>query len=261
MNRLCPLFLSHGAPSLALDDGPAHQFLRQLGRELPRPEAILVISAHWSTAAPAVTGGEAPATIHDFYGFPDALYELRYPAPGEPALADEVRGRLAAAGFDCGVDEDRGLDHGAWVPLLLMYPQADIPVVQLSLQTRLDPAHHHAVGRTLAGLSENGILVLGSGGVVHNLGRLGPPGSPAPPWATDFETWVTEHVEAGDADALLDYRTRAPAAATAHPTEEHLLPLFTALGAAGAGARGRPLHRSFDYASLAMSCYAFDAAG
>lgn len=259
MKRLGPLFISHGAPNLALDDGPAHRFLQQLGRELPRPEAILVISAHWSTGAPAVTGGAAPATIHDFYGFPDALYELRYPAPGAPALATEIHERLAAADFDCGVDEARGLDHGAWVPLMLMYPQADIPVVQLSLQTRLNPAHHYAVGHTLEGLGKNGVLVLGSGGVVHNLGHLGPPGNPAPPWATDFETWVTEHVESGDADTLLDYRTTAPAATIAYPTEEHLLPLFTALGAAGAGARGRPLHRSFDYASLAMSCYAFGA--
>ncbi len=261
MSFLTPLFISHGAPTLALEDSPAHRFLQQLGRDLPRPEAVLVISAHWATDIPAVTICAAPATIHDFYGFPDELYEQRYPAPGAPALAETVRQRLTSAGFDCRGDEKRGLDHGAWVPLMLMYPHADVPVVQLSLQTARGPAHHFDVGRALAGLDQEGILVLGSGGAVHNLGRLGPPGSPAPEWALAFEAWLTDKLAQADTDALIGYRQQAPSPAAAHPTEEHLLPLFPAMGAASAGARGRPLHRGFDYGSLAMSCYAFEPAG
>jgi 4,5-DOPA dioxygenase extradiol len=250
------LFISHGAPTLALEPNPAHRFLRQLPQRLPRPLAILAVSAHWTTAQPAVSNAARPDTIHDFAGFPPQLYDLTYPAPGAPDLAEEVHGQLQAAGIAVTRDSHRGLDHGAWIPLRLMYPDADIPVTQLSIQPQLGPAHHLALGRALQALRRRGVLLLASGGLVHNLGRLDRSGGP-PPWAARFEQWMTDAVVGGDLQGLLAYRERAPHAEDAHPTDEHLLPLFVALGAAGEHPRGSVLHRSFTYGSLSMACYAF----
>jgi len=254
------LFISHGAPTLAIDESPAARFLGRLGAQLPRPEAVVVASAHWLTRAPLVTAAEHPGTIHDFSGFPRALYEIDYAAPGAPPIAARVRDLLVAAGFDCGLDPDRGLDHGAWVPLCLLYPEADVPVVQVSLQATAGPAHHHALGRALGPLREDGVLVVGSGSLTHNLGELrfddadeGPPD-----WTREFRDWMAGCVSAGDTGALLDYRARAPHAARNHPTEEHLLPLFVALGAAGEPARGTNLHTSYSYGVLAMDVWRFD---
>ncbi len=263
MSALPSLFVSHGSPTVALDPTPAHHFLRSLGERIGRPRATLCISAHWETTAPAVTASSQPPTIHDFGGFPDALYALRYPAPGDPELAAALIARLAAAGIEAGTDPDRGLDHGAWIPLLLMYPEADIPVLQLSVQTALGPRHHLALGAALAPLREEGVLVMGSGALTHNLadalGRLRAgataTGDPPPDWAVAFDDWVREVVEGGDLEALADYRERAPFATTAHPTEEHFLPLFVA--AAAGGGRGHRLHHSFEFGSIAMDVYAF----
>jgi len=176
------LFLSHGAPTLPLTDTPARSFLQQLGHMLERPKAILVISAHWETAVPTVSAVDSNETIHDFGGFPRALYDMRYPAPGSPHFAARVSEHLRAAGFDCNVDRRRGLDHGAWVPLLLMYPQADIPVLQLSVQPHLGPEHHLRVGRALAALRQEGVLIIGSGSFTHDLSefRGHSPNDPAP---------------------------------------------------------------------------------
>jgi len=246
------LFVSHGSPMLALDAAnPAHAFLKNLGSALPRPKAILVVSAHWDTAAPRITGAEHLDTIHDFYGFPAPLYELRYPAPGSHDLAKEVAHLLEPA---AGVDLARGLDHGAWVPLLLMYPQHDIPVLQLSLQTSLGPAHHLKIGEALAPLREQGVLIIGSGGATHNLREYFHPAGDQQPYE-DFAAWLHEVLTRRDRDALLDYRRRAPQAAHNHPTEEHFLPLFVALGAGGAQAKR--LHHSFDR-TLCMDAYIFD---
>ena len=246
------LFVSHGSPMLAVDAAqPAHGFLRNLGATLPRPEAILVISAHWETPAPSVTGALHPDTIHDFYGFPAPLYELRYPAPGKHDLAKEVAHLLGPA---AGVDLVRGLDHGAWVPLLLMYPQHDIPVLQLSLQTSLGPAHHLKIGDALNPLREQGVLIIGSGGATHNLREYFHPAGDQQPYE-DFAAWLHEVLTRRDRDALLDYRRRAPQAARNHPTEEHFLPLFVALGAGGVQAKR--LHHSFDR-TLCMDAYAFE---
>ncbi len=251
------LFVSHGAPTLPFEAAsPARAFLAGLGRQLPRPLAILAVSAHWETARPTLSIAERPATVHDFHGFPRELYALRYPVPGAPALAERAAGLLRAAGLRAELDPGQGLDHGAWVPLLLAYPEADIPVVQLSVQPASDAAAHLALGRALAPLRDEGVLVLGSGGAVHNLGRIRYGGGPLPAWAQAFEDWLVGAVEAGDAAALAAWLDDAPEARVAQPSDEHFLPLLVALGAGG-GAPGRVLHRGFEHGSLSMAAFAW----
>jgi 4,5-DOPA dioxygenase extradiol len=251
------VFVSHGAPTLALEDGAAHQFLRGYGAALGRPRAIVVASAHWETAAAAVCAVAQPQTIHDFSGFPRALYQLAYPASGAPELAQRVVDLCTQTGIAAALDKSWGLDHGAWVPLMLMYPAADIPVLQIALQPQRGPDHHFELGRALAPLRDEGVLILGSGGATHNLRELGAPDSPPPAWAVEFSAWLNDTITAGQTDALLNYRRLAPHAARNHPTEEHLLPLFVAAGAASTG-RGRQVHTSTTYGSLMMDAYAFD---
>jgi 4,5-DOPA dioxygenase extradiol len=250
------LFVSHGSPMLYLEkDVPGRAFLASLGKQVPRPKAILAVSAHWNTEQPAVSLAAKPETIHDFYGFPEALHRLRYDAPGAPELAGRVA-ELTGAARDPGY----GLDHGAWVPAMLGWPEADIPIFQLSVQPYMTPAHHLALGRKLAALREEGVLVMGSGSATHNLRRLvrGQHDTPPEPWAKAFDDWVAEKVETGDEAALANYRNEAPHAREAHPTDEHFLPLHVAFGAAGKGTRGRTLHRSFTSGNLSMAAYAFD---
>ncbi|MHB8425108.1 MAG: DODA-type extradiol aromatic ring-opening family dioxygenase [Gammaproteobacteria bacterium] len=250
--RFPSLFISHGSPMLALDAShPAHPFLRGLGQSLGKPQAILTLSAHWETPTPRVTGAPHPGTMHDFYGFPAPLYDLRYPAPGNHTLAQQVGELLSPP---AAVDLLRGLDHGAWVPLLLMYPQHDIPVLQLSLQTSQGPAHHLKIGEALKPLREQGVLIVGSGGATHNLREYFHPAGDNQPYQ-DFAAWLQTTLVSGDRAALLDYRRCAPQAARNHPTEEHFLPLFAALGAGGP--KARRLHASFDR-TLCMDAYIFD---
>lgn len=254
--RLPSLFISHGAPTLALEGGPPAQFLQSLGQELPRPTAIVVASAHWETRQAQLTSAARPETIHDFHGFPRVLHETRYPAPGAPSLAARLVDLLGVAGIEARVNTARGIDHGAWVPLGLMYPAADIPVLQLSLQPQLGPAHHLALGRALLPLREEGVLVLGSGGASHNLRELLPVESPAPQWTRAFVDWLTDKVRRGDVAALLDYAQQAPEAQRNHPTPEHFLPLFVALGAGAT--HGRVLFGGYSYGALAMTAFAWD---
>jgi 4,5-DOPA dioxygenase extradiol len=252
------VFVSHGAPTLALEQNSTVEFLKRLGGELGRPSSILCVSAHWNTEAPAVSAAERPETIHDFGGFPDELYRMRYPAPGAPRLAGRVRELLGAAGIACTVSPGRGLDHGAWVPLQLIYKEADVPVTQLSVQPSLGTEHHYRMGRALVPLREEGVLILATGSATHNLSRIGR-GDVPPEWAKEFDEWLLRKISEGAIEELLDYRRLAPHAAVAHPTDEHLLPLFVALGA-GAGespAPGRSLHRGWTWASLSMAAYGF----
>lgn len=257
--RLPSIFLSHGSPTLPLTDAPARTFLRGLGATLPRPKAILVASAHWETAAPAVSAVAVNETIHDFRGFPDELYAMRYNPPGAPDIAEAVAGLLQQAGLTCGIDRRRGLDHGAWVPLLLMYPQADIPVLQLSIQTHLGPAHHLRVGRALASLREQGVLIIGSGSFTHDLSefRGHALNDPAPSWVNSFADWFDDALSENRLDDLIAYRRLAPFATKNHPSEEHLLPLYVALGAGGEGAQATRLHASATFSVLRMDVYAF----
>ena len=253
MSRQPAIFVSHGSPMLALDDGPAHRFLAGLGSVFERPKAILVVSAHWESATPLVSAVEHPRTIHDFGGFPRALFEMQYPAPGAPDLAAQVTDLVPGA----RIDPARGLDHGAWVPLKLAYPAADVSVTQLSVQTHLGPAHALAVGQALRPLRDEGILIVGSGSLTHNLHefRSAVQEQPPAPWVTAFADWMAERLDAGDVESLLDYRARAPFGPRNHPTEEHLLPLFTVLGAAAEGERLMARHRSYTYGILAMDAW------
>ncbi len=257
-------FVSHGAPSLALDAGdPTYAFLTGFGRALGKPRAVLCISAHWDTMQPALTAVDAPATIHDFFGFPEPLYALRYPAPGAPWLALRARELLAAIGLDAQLDLRRGLDHGAWVPLMLMYPAADVPVVQLSVQTRLSAAHHLALGRALAPLAAEGVLVLGSGGATHALGEAfaamrDAADAPTPAWTQLFDVWLRD-VLARDDRAALEAWQDAPFAARNHPTPEHFLPLLVAAGA-GQGAAAS-VHSGFAWSLLSMAAYRWPSDG
>ena len=248
-------FVSHGSPTLALDPGATGAFWDELGRKLPRPDAVLCISAHWMTTVPAVSLAARPETIHDFYGFPPPLYEIRYPAPGAPALAERAAALLAAAGIETARDPERGLDHGAWVPLRSMYANADLPVTQLAIQPRSDAAWHHRLGEALAPLRREGVLVLASGGAVHNLRAVDWRGGTTPGWAREFDDWLAAALAAGDSETLIDWERSAPHARQAHPTEDHFLPLFVALGAAGQGARGTRIHAGFTLGSLSMAAF------
>jgi 4,5-DOPA dioxygenase extradiol len=258
MNSLPAIFLSHGAPDLPIRDGAVTRFLRFLPQQFPKPNAILVISAHWNSDLPLVSAAPQPKTIHDFSGFPEALYQLSYPAPGAPALAQRVVHLLTEAGISCDTHSSRGLDHGAWTPLMVMYPAADIPVTQLSIQYGRDPRHHWKLGQTLEPLRHEGVLIIGSGSATHNLYTFRADYNAAPPdWVQQFDEWLGKTIEKGSWEDLMHYRQHAPYAQENHPTEEHLLPLFVALGAGGASVRGKQLHRSYTYGAFSMAAYAF----
>lgn len=250
------LFISHGSPMLALEPGASGPALARLAAELPRPRAILVVSAHWESTALHVTSAAQPETWHDFGGFPPQLYQVQYPAPGHPQFAADIVQLLGAAGFPARLDPERPFDHGAWVPLSLMYPAADIPLVQLSLPSRQGPEFQTRIGRALAGLREQGILLIGSGSITHNLGELDWHAGPETiePWAQEFRDWMVARLTEDDETALHDYRQRAPAAVRNHPSDEHLLPLFFARGAGG---RFRVEHSGFTLGALGMDIYSF----
>ncbi|KQZ77226.1 extradiol ring-cleavage dioxygenase [Sphingopyxis sp. Root214] len=268
MRHLPSLFLSHGSPMMALEPSPARTFLAGLGAGLPRPRAILVVSAHHDAAyqgdRATVTASPAPPTIHDFGGFPDELFAMCYPAPGDPLLATRVVELLAEHGLAVTADPERGLDHGAWVPLSLIYPDADIPVVQLSIASNASPEWHYALGQALAPLRDEDVLIIGSGSITHNLRALFaarlPIDAPAPAWITDFTDWIADRMAASAVDDVLQSVERAPHGRDNHPTPDHILPLFVAMGAGGAAApfKAERLHASVTYGLLAMDVYAFD---
>jgi len=252
------LFMSHGAPTFALEPGLAGPALTCIGQHLPPIQAIAIVSAHWTTRTEVfVTGTDQPDTIHDFRGFPAALYALRYPAPGAPQLAQQMVSQLRQAGWQAQVDAARGLDHGAWVPLLHLCPQADVPVVQVSLPVAGGADLAWALGRALAPWRDAGVLIAGSGTLTHNLADLRNPDSAVQQYVQAFTDWVRTHVAALDHDALRHYRQQAPAAQRAHPTEEHFLPLLVAMGAAHADDPVCIVDGGVDAGVLSMDAYVF----
>ncbi len=259
MTRFPAVFVSHGAPNLILYGSPVRDFLSTYGDRLGRPRAIVMVSAHFEAQSPTLTGDLAPEMIYDFSGFEPELYEIKYPAPGDPALAARIVDLLGGAGIQAGVIQNRGFDHGAWVPLKLMYPDADIPVVLLSVQTRLGAQHHLELGRALAPLRDEGILVIGSGSLTHNLRELfaggHSPDAKAPEWVMAFQDWVFGKMTGGDFGELVDFQTRAPYARENHPTIEHFLPLFVALGAGGENPSVERVHVSGDHGVLQLDAY------
>lgn len=254
MTRADDLFVTHGAPTLAIEDGAARRFLPTLSDRLDGVRAIVVVSAHWMADRPMVGTAASLPTIYDFRGFPDALYRITYLARGAPDVARQVIDRLSAAGYRPGEDASRGLDHGAWVPLTLMRPEADIPVVPVSILRDGSPADHIALGAALAPLRDDGVAILATGAITHNLSVVMGHDDPAPPWVTEFADWLADATERDDRTALADYRAKAPHAAQAHPHDDHLMPYYVALGAGG---RGRRIHASVTHGTLAMDAYQF----
>lgn len=261
MTQIQPtLFVPHGAPTFALRPGAAGAALARQAQALPLPRAIVIVSAHWDTAEPTVGFAQRPETIHDFWGFPDELYRIRYPATGCREAAEEVVATLHAAGLPAHKDDERGLDHGAWVPLRLMFPDAEVPVIPLSIQSHGGPAAAYELGRALAPLAAKGFLVIASGNVTHNLRdyqMAARSGGQTPAYVRQFTDWLADRLYARDISALLDYRKQAPGGVQAHPTDEHLLPLFVALGAGGEGAQIERFHAGIDDYVMAMDAFSF----
>jgi 4,5-DOPA dioxygenase extradiol len=256
------LFVSHGSPMLAIDDSATGRFLDGLGARWPAARAVVIISAHDLATVVRIGANPVPATVHDFQGFPPALSAIAYPARGEPVLAARIASALADAGIAARLDPTHGLDHGAWVPLRRMFPDARLPVVTVSIDPRGDAAQHAALGRALSFLPGEDVLVIGSGGFTHDLGglRWDEPHATQAPQTAAFGDWLAARLEAADGEAILDWRRRAPHAAANHPTIEHLLPLFVAWGAAGPTPRALRLHHTVEFGALRLDAFAFHPA-
>lgn len=254
-------FISHGSPITSIDDKlPARRFMQSWQEKIleAKPKSILVVSAHWETLEPTVSAPDQYDTIHDITNFPKVMYELEYNAPVARELAKRVLDLLNGAGLNAKEDNVRGIDHGAWVPLMLMYPEADIPVCQLSVQPELDGTHHYNMGRSLAPLKEEGVLIVGSGGAVHNEFIHGHEDGPVLPWAVEFDNWLMKALMEGRHEDVNHYEERAPEAKMAHPTPEHFIPLHVALGAAGEKAKAELIHHSWELSSsLSYASYRF----
>ena len=257
------LFVPHGAPTFALRPGAAGAALVALAQQLERPKAIVVVSPHWETRDPTVGTASDLETIYDFGGFPSELYTLKYPAHSDAVLAQQVADRLLAAGYPARIDPYRGLDHGAWVPLRMMYPSADLPVIPLSIKPHAGAAYHYALGQALQPLTGAGFLIMGTGSITHNLRDYMTcvhNDLPTPDYVTRFADWVGTHIASDQTQTLLDYRTTSPDAARAHPTDDHFMPFFVALGAAGSHPNAERFYAGVDDLVIAMDGYRFQPA-
>ncbi|TVY06979.1 dioxygenase family protein [Paenibacillus cremeus] len=251
------IFLAHGEPSLVMEPNRYTGFLRNLGAAMPKPRGIVLLSAHWISSEQQIAGVAHPETLHDFFGFPEELYQTRYPVQGDIVLSLEIERLLCSEGIGCAIDDRRGLDHGAWTVLSQMYPAADVPVVELSINPKLVPEEQYRIGKSLAPLREGNILIMGSGGTVNNAQRLNWDHQKVEDWAMEFDGWIGEQLLVWNLEALFDYRRRAPYALEAAPTEDHLAPLFIAMGAAAKGKKSKLLHQEYQYGSLSLGCWMF----
>ncbi|MDW6004945.1 dioxygenase family protein [Vibrio mangrovi] len=254
------LFVSHGSPMMAVEESSTTRFLEQMGQTIPKPKAIIVFSAHFDIAGPVViTSGQTLGTIHDFYGFPKPLYDIEYPAQGAPDLARQAGELLQKHGFPVALDHTQGLDHGAWVPMLYMFPDRDIPIISISINSQAGAQRHYELGKALRSLRQEGVLFVGSGGISHNLRAVfteaSNPESIRKMHA--FTDWMAEKVEHRDVTAINDYIQVAPYALYNHPTPDHFLPLPCILGTSDESEHGQVLHRSVDMGLLALDAYGF----
>lgn len=254
-------FIAHGAPSLVLEEHAYTKMLKQLADQLPKPKAIVIFSAHWEESIPSISAvreNDQHSTIYDFGGFQEELYKITYPAPGNRSLSEHIQSLFSKQAIASRLDEERGLDHGAWAVLKLVYPDADIPVVALSVNRHLTNEQQYHIGKALSELREQDVLVIGSGGTVHNLGRVNWRSDRVDEWAEAFDQWIEQQLETWDIDALMNYRELAPHANEAVPTSEHFIPLLIAMGSGDANRSAKLLHRSYQYGNLSLSCWQFD---
>ena len=252
------LFIGHGAPTLALEQNDYTSFLSKLSQRLPKPEAIVLFSAHWEEQGQKVGASERYEMIYDFYGFPQALYEVRYPAVGHSQLVMQIVNLLASSGIHAQADTNRGLDHGAWVVLRMLYPHADIPVVTMSVNLALSNAQQYAIGKALSGLRREGVLIIGSGGTVHNLRKVKWGAEQTKSWAKQFDEWLNDRITSWDTASLFDYERLAPYAGDAVPRNEHFVPLLLAMGAADDGRIGQRIYDGYAYGTLSYNCWQFE---
>jgi 4,5-DOPA dioxygenase extradiol len=251
-------FFAHGAPSIVLEDNDYTALLKSFAAQTPRPKAIVLFSAHWEHTTQSVGAAEQYGTIYDFGGFQDELYRMTYPAQGDRPLAEQVQALFAQHGIPSVMDEERGLDHGAWAVLKLLYPDVDVPVVALSVNRHLSHEQQYEIGKALSALREQDVLIIGSGGTVHNLRRLNWRADGIDEWAETFDNWLQSKLEAWDTASLFQYRELAPYAQEAVPTSEHFIPLLLAMGAGDATRQAKLLHRSYQYGNLSLSCWQFN---
>ncbi|NHM32846.1 DODA-type extradiol aromatic ring-opening family dioxygenase [Neobacillus terrae] len=254
------LFIAHGAPMLAIENNEYTQFLNQLGKTLPRPKAIVLFSAHWESPVQKVSKVDEYSTIYDFGGFDPALNSIKYPAKGNEHITEEIINLFTENNIPYDIDTNRGLDHGAWVVLRLLYPNADIPVISMSVNPSLTPAEQYQIGKSLSDLRANDVLIIASGGTVHNLRILNwADNGQVDPWAEEFENWLSSSLGEWDTEALFDYDTLAPFAEYAVPQygREHFIPIFYAMGAADDSQKATLLHRSYRYGNLSHSVWLF----
>ncbi|MDD9268340.1 DODA-type extradiol aromatic ring-opening family dioxygenase [Paenibacillus sp. GCM10023248] len=251
-------FFAHGAPSIVLENNAYTQLLKNFHQHTPRPKGIVLFSAHWEEQVQRVSAADTYETIYDFGGFQDELYEMTYPARSDRSLSEQVQSLLLQHGVPSVADEKRGLDHGAWAVLKLLYPDADIPVTALSVNRYLSNEQQYQTGRALAELREQDVLIIGSGGTVHNLRKLKWQAEGVDTWAEAFDNWLQSKLESWDTEALFQYRELAPHALEAVPTNEHFIPLLLAMGSGDSNRHAELIHRSYQYGNLSLSCWKFN---
>jgi 4,5-DOPA dioxygenase extradiol len=251
-------FFAHGAPSLVLEQHEYTSFMKNFAGSIPKPKAIVLLSAHWEQPVQTISAAEMYSTIYDFSGFQEELYQMTYPAVGDRSISEQLQSLFANHGIESELDEERGLDHGAWAVLKLLYPDADIPVVALSVNRHLSNRQQYEIGRSLSKLREQDILIIGSGGTVHNLRKLNWRGDGIDEWAVSFDNWLQSKLETWDVDALFNYQDSAPYAQEAVPTSEHFIPLLLAMGTGDKNRQAQLLHRSYQLGNLSLSCWQFN---
>jgi 4,5-DOPA dioxygenase extradiol len=251
-------FFAHGAPSLVLEEHAYTDLLKSFAAHTAKPKAIVLFSAHWEQSTQTVSAVKEYSTIYDFGGFQDELYQMTYPAKGDRALSDQIQALFSKHGIQSELDEERGLDHGAWAVLKLLYPDADIPVIALSVNRYLTNEQQYQIGKALSDLREQDVLIIGSGGSVHNLRGLNWNSKDADTWAVEFDNWLQSKLETWDVDSLFNYRELAPYVREAVPTSEHFIPLLIAMGTGDDNREAKLLHRSYQYGNLSLSCWQFN---